>query len=177
MREVVRRHWRCGVAVLVAASLAFLAGRGFAPEPRVELREVERVRVQVVESVRIVEVKVRDESTRARRVVERTRVEHPDGTKIEHEVERAEVATTSSEASSSSTDRQAAAQLEASRETAIKVDPARPQWRAGALVGLELLELRLVVGGLVERRILGPVSVGAWGLSSGSAGLAVTVEF
>ena len=35
----------------------------------------------------------------------------------------------------------------------------------------------LVVGGLVERRIIGEVYVGAWGLSNASGGVAVTVGF
>lgn len=60
----------------------------------------------------------------------------------------------------------------------------RPDWRAGALLGAQFVgdpaakfAGPLVVGGLVERRIVGEVYVGAWGLSNASGGVAVTVGF
>lgn len=61
---------------------------------------------------------------------------------------------------------------------------ARPDWRVGVLVGGQFagkpaLEFAgpLVLGGQVERRIVGEVWVGAWGLTSGAAGGSVAVGF
>jgi hypothetical protein len=66
----------------------------------------------------------------------------------------------------------------------------RPDWRVSALVGLNVPNLgqvtELSVGGVlpalalgasVDRRIIGPVSAGVWGLSSGQFGLGVSFEF
>ncbi len=67
--------------------------------------------------------------------------------------------------------------------TASKTTTLRPDWRLGVMAGGSLtapalpLAGPLAVGVLVERRIIGPVSLGVWGLSSGQAGAAVTVEF
>ena len=56
-------------------------------------------------------------------------------------------------------------------ERRVEVTTPAPDWRASALVGLEVRGGELVYGAQLERRILGPISVGAWGLSSGAAGV------
>lgn len=53
---------------------------------------------------------------------------------------------------------------------------ARPTWSLGALVGGSL-SLRPVWGGYVRRRVVGPLWAGAWGLSSGVAGVSLGIEW
>lgn len=59
----------------------------------------------------------------------------------------------------------------------------RPEWRLNLLAGASLqtptlpLAGPLVVGVEVSRRVLGPVWVGVWGLTAGTAGVSVGVEF
>jgi hypothetical protein len=62
----------------------------------------------------------------------------------------------------------------------------KPQWKITPMVGVNIRDIQiaqglttgpLTYGGMVERRIIGPVFAGVWGLSSGQAGIAVTVEF
>lgn len=58
------------------------------------------------------------------------------------------------------------------------VEAAKPDWRVGAVVGVNLSDItKPVYGGLVERRIIGPVSVVGMGLSNGTASIGVTMEF
>ncbi len=60
---------------------------------------------------------------------------------------------------------------------------ARPNWSVLALVGAqiggrhEIVPGPYVVGASLERRIVGPVSVGIWGLSSAAGGISVRVDF
>lgn len=57
------------------------------------------------------------------------------------------------------------------------VERARPDWRIGALGAFDFRAGALTYGALVERRVIGPVSLGAFGLTNGSVGLALTLEF
>lgn len=62
----------------------------------------------------------------------------------------------------------------------------KPQWKVSPLVGVNIRDLSLgqglttgplAFGVKVDRRIVGPVFLGAWGISSGQAGLSVGMEF
>jgi hypothetical protein len=59
----------------------------------------------------------------------------------------------------------------------------RKDWRVGVLVGAQPTFLpvpnlgALSFGGEVERRIVGPVWLGAWGISNGSMGLKAGIDF
>lgn len=54
----------------------------------------------------------------------------------------------------------------------------KPQWKAQGLVGLNIHDLSSPVYGVgVERRILGPIFVGAYGKTNSEAGLSVSLEF
>jgi hypothetical protein len=57
------------------------------------------------------------------------------------------------------------------------VERHRPDWRLGPMAGVDVRTGAFSFGGQVERRILGPFSAGAWGLSNGIVGLSLTVEF
>jgi hypothetical protein len=109
------------------------------------------------------------------RVVYVEKTTSPDGTVLEkrseRETERVELAR--------DVDRRA----DTRAETA-KVTTSRPDWRIGVQLGatwkepaLKLGDTPLVVGGSIERRIIGPFSVGAWGSTQGAAGLSVSGEF
>lgn len=58
-----------------------------------------------------------------------------------------------------------------------------PNWRIGVLVGATWKEPALPVAGPLvlgvhaERRIVGPISAGAWGTTQGAVGVSVTGEF
>ena len=66
------------------------------------------------------------------------------------------------------------------------VSAEKPNWLIGPMVGVNVRDLTLAQGlttgplsfGVhVDRRIAGPVFLGAWGLSSGQAGLSLSLEF
>jgi hypothetical protein len=174
----VLARWRVVLLVLAVAVLAFLLGRGCAPAPKY----VERVRVETVEveRVRNVEVKVREEAEARTVVVYRDRWRMPDGTEREQSVERTDSGRHTVEGGVviADVERSRTAEVEQHRE----VLATPPQWRAGVLAGLDPtrpLELdRLALGAHVERRIAGPVFLGAWVLpTTPAAGLSLTVEF
>lgn len=75
--------------------------------------------------------------------------------------------------------RETEARREVATHTAAErtVTAARPDWRVGPMVGFDFRSGTVAYGGQVERRILGPVSVGAFGLSSGVAGVSLSLEF
>jgi uncharacterized membrane-anchored protein YhcB (DUF1043 family) len=77
-------------------------------------------------------------------------------------------------------------EVEKIREVQVKISPALPQWRVGALVGVNMpgwgspvapLRGPFSYGGEVQRRILGPIWIGIWAVSSGQGGAAVELEF
>lgn len=118
------------------------------------------------------------------RVVWRERVTTPEGGVSEREVELdSEVARLASEAAEARREVEVLrAKLEASKASArveqslSLVEPsALPDWRVSGLVGLSRQDL--VYGASIERRVLGPVHAGVWGLSSGAVGLSVGFDF
>lgn len=164
------RHWR-PIAFLVLLAASFAVGRYTTPGPDVviaqSIRFVERkVEVKVVE-------KAKD------RIVYRNVIVHPDGTKVDRSVERTETET--KVATDTRTDRDTAT------SSKTEVTAYKPQWRVGALVGVNAGGIRLTgpmgwellsAGAFAERRIAGPFWFGVWGLSTGpSFGLMLGAEF
>lgn len=75
-------------------------------------------------------------------------------------------------------------QAQATEITLHTVTPApRPNWSVIGMVGAqiggrhEIMPAPFVFGASLERRIVGPVSVGIWGLSSAAGGISVRVDF
>jgi hypothetical protein len=161
--------WRVALVALVVAGAAgftgFAAGRLNALEQVEEHALVLTVtREKTVERWR----KAKD------RIVYVERTTSPDGTTVEkrseRETERAELA------------RDTEHRTDTRAETS-KVTTSRPDWRVGVLAGAAwtppalTIAGPLVLGVQVERRIIGPVSLGAWGSTQGAAGLSVSGEF
>lgn len=149
------------VVALGVLSAGILLGRLTAPV-QVEIQEREVVKRQV-----ITVTAVRTHQAVATRTVERE-VRVPGGTVTIERVIEAKAETHVEENS------RGEEKTDARREVA--VSPVLPQWRVSGLVGTGL-PLVPIYGAHVERRILGPVSVGAWALSSGVGGLSVGVSF
>lgn len=180
---LLRAHWR-KLAVPLLLVAAFLGGRLTAPEPPavVEYRDRIEYRDRLVEIVR--EVKAEAEVRYVTRVqrVEVTRTTSPDGSQTEHSVsttgEEGATARTSEEASEAA--RVEVREVVRDREVRVEV---RPRWRVSALAGADLRTLSLTappaweLGAAVEYRLVGPVSAGAWALSSGRAGVSLSVSF
>lgn len=180
IEQFLAKHWRLvGVSLLAIGLIcgSFAAGRASVPE--LPARVVERVeyRDRVVEKV--VEVKAKDEAKAKTVVVYRDRLVKPDGTKIEHEVERSDSVQVTDTKTATVGEMDAARDLKTERV----VEAQRPQWRVSALAGvtnprLSPLSVEKTFGVMVERRVVGPVSAGVWALSGGpSLGLALSVEF
>jgi hypothetical protein len=131
----------------------FAAGRGTRPPAETVERVVYKDRI--VREVQLVEAKAET------RVVYRTRVVTAEGERRETEVERTE---TKSEA-------RADTLTDTTREgtTYRKVSAPIPDWRVAALVGAHVPQFAPVYGAHVQRRILGPLSLGVGSLSEWSS--------
>lgn len=172
---LLKTHWRKLVVPLLLVA-AFLGGRLAAPT-RVETREVEVERVvEVVRTVQAAaEVRYVD---RVQRVVV-TREVRPDGSSSE----RTETDTREQGASAQASQTATQASREALREvTKERVVEVRPSLRVSALAGVDLGSVwagtpRAELGAVVEYRLVGPLSVGAWGLSSRRGGVSLSLEF
>jgi hypothetical protein len=175
----IRAHWR-PFAVLAALLIAFGAGFGSA---RSTMKPGVITVTKTVTVEKVVEAKAKQVEKRV--VVYRDRIIKPDGTRIEHEVER-------SQTDAKSTSTRAAEKTAAAESTQIIKPSNPPDWRVGALVGLNWQGIHwsplsigldaLTYGVFVDRRILGPFSVGLWVTNSGKTfapalGLQVSMEF
>lgn len=162
--------WRVAVVALVVAAASVTAGVGVGRLNALESVE-EHLAVVELRRERVIERwhKAKD------RVAYVERTTSPDGTvfekRSERETERAELARDA--------DLRADAHVESS-----KVTTSRPDWRVTLQLGatwkepaVRLGDTPLVIGGSVERRVIGPFSLGAWGSTSGAAGVSVSGEF
>lgn len=158
------------LAICVCSALAFAAGT-YVGKRVTPARVVTRVKVEYRDRI----VKVTEAAEVKRVVVYRETTRKPDGTVIDRVSEHTDSDTRVTE--KTSTDRQGGT------STDRQVTTAQPDWRIGVLVGGTLtppalpLTGPLAVGLQVERRIIGPVSMGIWGLSSGQAGVSLSVTF
>lgn len=162
---------KAAAACAVCLGVGIVAGRATAPEPDIAVSEA----VTLVQQVWSSKTYQRDE--RRARVVYRERITKPDGTKVEREAEREDARVTERSASTSGS----AKHVEQRRDVAVTA--YRPQWRVSVLAGGTLRDPLLPIAGPLvpglgaERRIAGPVWLGAWALSAGAAGLSLSVEF
>lgn len=184
------------VALVCTHALAYASGRFMVPEKvqivekvRVEKVEVEKQVVVVQEKIQVVRIKDVDKQQSIHR--EERVVEHPSGLKETTKSEDINATTVVREKDVQYVDRDIVKEKETIKyqdREVIKekiVERSRPDWRVGALVGYNVEQYSsgvqaLVYGGIAERRIIGPVSVGLWGVSAGkygTYGLMVNMEF
>lgn len=166
----VARASAYAAGTLAACAVAFVAGRRSAPV-RVEERTVTQVQRVVEYKDRVVAQKVAGPV----RIVTRT-VEKPGAERVvERVVERGAVTTTTT------TDRQGTS-TDTSKTTAEKLTSAgQPGWRVAVSPGWDLRDLTdarpRTWGGEVDRRVLGPVWLGAWARSDKTGGLSVGFQW
>jgi len=143
--------WKKGIIiVLVAVGLGYGAGRYLQPA---------EVKIEIKEVVKEIEIQKKDVITIIKEI------ERPDGTK-EKETRIVDRSTIEKE-------------KDEIRTKDTKITVSKSQWKAGALVGLNF-KGSTSYGIHVERRILGPIFVGGWGLKGPldtQAGISVTWEF
>lgn len=179
--------------ILAALYACFAVGRYSRPA-RVVTRDVVHTEVQtrdVVHQQVVHDVQVQhDVQTQTRTVTVTKWAKAPDGTPVVTQETHQEAATEAHGARQAETKATTAAEHEAHQvvtETrTVTVEAARPSWAVTALAGASLgspphlvpgLPAPLVVGAQLERRILGPLSVGLWATSAGAGGVSARFEF
>lgn len=135
------------ILALVAVAVAYAFGRYMQPAS---------IEIQTREVVKTVEV-----NTVQKRKI-KIKIVHPDGTVEERWVE--EDITIS--------------QKENVKESSKKVTNQKTQWKAHALAGVTDNNFSEIQYGIqIERRIIGPIFLGAYGIQGGTIGLSVGMEF
>jgi hypothetical protein len=171
----LKAHWGPAAAGALVV-LAFVWGR-HSLSGKVETRTVEHTSFvdRVVTVHEAAEVHVQEHVV----FRDRTVIKKADGSEEHRDIERTDAADTTARATVTAEDRVVFRDREVVREK--RVD-APLNWHVSALVGagvsLKPFGLGpLVYGASVERRVLGPVVVGVWGLSSAAGGITVGVAF
>ena len=178
-----------GIAIALIVAVGILSiiggiaiGKYLAPPKTITVdREVEVVKYVTVTKEVIKYVKVKDTSTTT--TTDTTTTTTPNGgtTTTTHQT----TTTTQNESENTNTSRDSIAQSEQTKVVEKIVEKTvRADWRVTAKVGFDIKSLSLtnvagalVYGGEVQKRIVGPISIGAWGLSSGQGGLSLSLEF
>jgi hypothetical protein len=169
---------------LALAAVGFTFGRYATPDKVVEIERVKTVTVEkedIRAKERIAALTAEIETLKLRTHRERTTVERPDGTRETREVETVDVDRTTDTRETVEVIRE----VEKVRTVYVdrevlkekRIESHRPDWRIGAMGVLDVPTLKYGAGAIVERRILGPISLGLWGVSTGQGGLALTLEF
>jgi hypothetical protein len=146
---------------LPLAAILFLGGLATG---RLLLRPKVITKTEVVEKIKVVTLEVEKKVVKTRKT---KTTKKPDGTVVTEETVR-----------DAQTDTAITKDKTADTKTATTQIPLRNDWMVSVLGGTEAkLPLQPVFGGHVQRRILGPIYVGAWGLSNGSLGLSLGGSF
>jgi hypothetical protein len=177
---MTRQRLILAVAALLALVGSFGVGR-YSRAPSVVTKDVVRVEIRDVIKTQVVHdvQTVHDTETKLRTV---TRWQTTPGgvTTVVQEVAR------DTQAETKRADHIDAKQDRETQQTSVTVHTvdARPTWSVSLMPGAQLAGARavdlygpLVLGVAIERRILGPVWLGAWGSTSGAAGLSLRGEF
>jgi hypothetical protein len=136
------------LAILVALGLGYSFGRYAQPAKEV---------IKTVEVVKTVETVKHDTVTVTKQI------KKPDGTT------ETDTTTTDKDIETSKTNI-----AESSSETITNV---KPQWKATGLLGYNVSTFEKVYGAEIERRIIGPIFVGAWANTQRTGGVSVSIEF
>jgi hypothetical protein len=180
VNEVWHKRLQMFAVACILAGTGYAFGRYSAPD-RVVTKEHETVRTVTQVDTRAQEevVALRSQLETLKRSTHRVETVKPDGTRTVTTDTNTERNRDTTSDKTTHAEQQTVAQTETTREVTktVEVTRERPQWRVGPLVGFDLRTRTPVYGGIVERRILGPVSLGAVGLSNGTLGLSLTLEF
>jgi hypothetical protein len=187
MQLSTRQKALLGGALLLVPVGTFLGGRYTAtPQVRVETK-VQVVEKEVIKTVTVEsssDKKDLDSNTNKHTHRETTTVAHKDGTTETKTVEDTNVDRVVHEVEVKYVDRyvdRVEYKDRVVKETQV-VAPAQKNWIVGPMVGVNAASIlspppAFVFGAHVERRIAGPFFLGAYGLSSGQAGLSLSLEF
>jgi hypothetical protein len=180
---MTRRRAIIAGAALAALLVAFLGGR-YSRAPQVVT--VDKVRTQTVEVEKIHTVTVHDvaeakDAAEKVRTVTVTRYRWMPGG-----ITEAETTTRAATDTDTHETKQAHATVTKDRAVDVRtttielhtVTPVRPRWSVSLMPGVDLrgassLPYHAVVGASVERRIIGPLSLGAWGNTAGAVGISI----
>lgn len=181
---------RIGIAIVLLVSHAALysLGRVMTPEKlrveeKVKVVEVEKQVVVIQEQVKIEKVYLKDEKQKIRR--EEVTVNHPNGLVETKKTEDINIDSVVREQDVKFVDREVKTEtvryVDKEVEKLVVKERPLPDWRISPMLGVQLnggfSTNQLVYGAELQRRIAGPISAGAWGLSSGVAGISVSLEF
>lgn len=183
---------------LVAGAVALLGGTFLAGRYTVPIKVVERivekqVIVEKVSETKLMELveqnrEFRNQLTEIKKSIHReTRtIKHPNGLVETTKVEDINVSKVVKEQEIKYVDRENKVvetkyvdrTVEVEKQVVKTVEAKRPDWRAGVLVGVNLTDMtKPVYGGMLERRIVGPLSVVGTGFSNGTATVGISLEF
>lgn len=166
-------------------------------EEKVRTVEVEKQVVVEKEVVRVEVVHVKDTTVVERWHREKTEEKKPDGTVTIKEVEDRNIDSHTKERENSTTVQvvEVEKQVVVEKEKIVekRIEPILPNWHLGVLAGVaprfdSPLDTPVVIGIEAERRILGPIWLGAWGMGgspvvggfkvvNASVGIKVGLEF
>lgn len=176
------------IIVVVALGLvvgAFLVGRSTAPV-KIERQVVEKIveveKEKIVYTDKLVFIEATNKQADTKR--DTHTVIQPDGTTVIDEHEH----TATSEETIKYVDRIVEKVVEKEklvfkdRLVYEKIESAKAQWRVGVQAGLDISSLKdpgnlYVVGAQIDRRILGPFFLGAWGNTKLQTGIGLSFEF
>lgn len=173
------------VGILAALGVAFAFGRfGTAEHIRTETVEKIVFKDRVVEKA--VEKIVYVDRTKTKTSKTSATVRLPDGTITETVKETTDTATAIDLDAHKTIYVDRVVEVATDRKDTAERDTPMPDWRVSILSGVNIPAIntatgpalnQLVIGGSVERRIVGPLHAGVWGVSTGAVGLLVGVEF
>lgn len=143
-------------------------------EEKIKTIEIEKQVVVTQEKVRVEVVKVKDVQVVERWHREKTEEKRPDGTVITKEVEDRNIDSKMVEKENNvqvkvvEVEKQVIVERE--KQVERKIEPVLPQWHLGVLAGVAPrfdvpTETSAIVGVEAERRIVGPIWLGAWGMT------------
>lgn len=183
-----RKRILVGAALIITHVGFYSLGRVMTPEKikleeKVKVVEVEKQVVVVEERVKIEKIYLKDEKQRIRK--EEYTVAHPNGLVETKKTEDINIDSVVREQDVKFVDREVKTEVvkyvDREVEKVVTKERPLPDWRLTPMVGVNvkngLKASEFVYGGEVQRRIAGPVSVGAWGLSSGTFGISASLEF
>lgn len=171
----LRAHWK-PIAVVVALVAAFGAGR-FATPSKVHVVTVASYHYETVQGK--TEIKYKDRVKLVDRVITETVL--PDGTKTKVTTDKSKVETASGTAKAETT----ATSVDNSVKTEKTILSEHPRFTVSLLGGYQLdARVNLIpgaggwaVGAAFQYRVIGPLQVGIWGLSTGAFGLQLGLTF